>query len=273
LTAEALDEGVEVIREVMADVFSKPARLSPAMAKALLLALDLVGDTFAVEGLESLATVREKVDRLVGEGHPQPTVIVDEVMPPDPLIVATLNLAIRDHKLVQIKYFTTTRQELGERLVEPYLLFHSPDGWYLEAFCRRAGAQRTFKLERVCQAWPTGEVFTPRAEVDLGRRRTGEVPAASATDWATIVFHPRWRTNLEEKGTKCAPRSDGRLEALVPYMDETWVVQEVVRYLGDAVLESPASARGKIRDTACALARRYEAGPQTKEQTPPGGDA
>ncbi len=82
LTAEAVDEGVEVVREVMADAFSKPARLSPAMAKALLLALDLVGDTFAVEGLESLATVRDKVDRLVGEDRPQPTVIVDEVMPP-----------------------------------------------------------------------------------------------------------------------------------------------------------------------------------------------
>ncbi len=273
LTANALDEGVEVIREVMADVFSEPARLSPAMAKALLLALDLVGDTFAVEGLESLASVRAKVDRLVGEGHPQPTVIVDEVMPPDPQIVATLNRAIRDHTLVEIKYFTTTRQELGERMVEPYLLFHCPDGWYLEAFCLRAGAQRTFKLERICAAQPTGEVFAPRAEVDLSRRRTGEVPAAAATTWATIVFHPRWRTNLEERGTRCTPRADGRLEALVPYMDETWIVQEVVRYLGDAVLEYPASARDKIRDTASALACRYEGGPQIKEQTPPGGDA
>lgn len=273
LTAEALAECVQVVREVMADVFSKPARLSPAMGKALLLALDLVGDTFAVEGLESLATVREKVDRLVGEGHPQPTVIVDEVMPPDPHVVATLNRAIRDHTLVQVKYFTTTRQELGERLVEPYLLFHSPDGWYLEAFCRRAGAQRTFKLERICDAQPVGEVFAPRPEMDLARRRTGEVPAAGATTWATIVFHPRWRTNLEEKGTKCTARADGRLEAFVPYMDETWIVQEVVRYLGDAVLESPASARIRIRDTAAALARRYEAGPRTKERTPPGGDA
>ncbi len=158
--------------------------------------------------------------------------------------------------------------------MEPYLLFHCPDGWYLEAFCLRADAQRTFKLERICEARPTGEVFTPRAELDLGRRRTGEVPGrrrgAPGPPWC---FHPRWRTNLEERGTKCTPRADGQLEALVPYMDETWIVQEVVRYLGDAVLESPASARDKIRDTASALACRYEARPQTKEQTPPGGDA
>jgi predicted DNA-binding transcriptional regulator YafY len=58
----------------------------------------------------------------------------------------------------------------------------------------------------------------------------------------------------------------------VPYLEETWIAQEVVRYLGDAVLESPASARGKIRDTAAALASRYERTPQTVEPTPPGGD-
>jgi predicted DNA-binding transcriptional regulator YafY len=35
LTAEAVDEGVEVVREIMADVFSQPARLSPAMWETL----------------------------------------------------------------------------------------------------------------------------------------------------------------------------------------------------------------------------------------------
>ena len=109
----------------------------------------------------------------MGEGHSQPTVIVDEIMPPDPQIVAVLNRAIRDRTVIEIKYFTTSRRELGERLVEPYLLFHSPDGWYLEAYCRKAAAQRTFKLERICEARPTTETFTPRAEMDLRRRRTG----------------------------------------------------------------------------------------------------
>jgi predicted DNA-binding transcriptional regulator YafY len=272
LTAEAVVEGVEVVREVMADVFSQPARLSPAMAKALVLALDLVGDTFSVEGLESLATVREKVDRLVGEPHSRPTVIVDEVMPPDPQVVAVLNRAIRDHSLVEINYFTASRGALGERLVEPYLLFHSPDGWYLEAYCRKAGAQRTFRLERICEARSTGATFARRAELDLRRRRTGESPAAEATAWATVVFDPRWHTYLKERGAKCTLRHDGQVEAHVPYLEETWIAQEVVRYLGDAVLESPASARGKIRDTAAALASRYERTPQTVEPTPPGGD-
>jgi predicted DNA-binding transcriptional regulator YafY len=238
------------------------------------LALDLVGDTFAVEGLESLSSVRQKVSELVGHGHTRPTVIVDEVMPPDPQIVAVLNRAVLEHTLVEIKYFTTSRRELGERLVEPYLLFRSPDGWYLEAYCRKAAAQRTFKLERICEARPTADVFVPRAELDLAQRRTGQIaPAANEATWATIAFHPRWRTNLEERGAKCTPRADGLVEARVPFLDELWIVQEVVRYLGDAVLESPASAREKIRDTAAVLAARYESASRPQQQTPPGGDA
>ena len=61
LMAESGDEGVRVVRDVMADTFAQAARLSPVMARALLLALDLLGDTFALDGLESLGSVREKV--------------------------------------------------------------------------------------------------------------------------------------------------------------------------------------------------------------------
>ncbi len=259
LTAEAEDEGVRVIREVMADVFSSPARLSPAMAKALLLALDLLGDTLSVDGLESLSSVRDKVNRLVGQDGSRSDIIVDDLVKPDPSIVGVLNRAIRDHQLVEIKYFTTSRRELSQRLIEPYLLFHSPDGWYVEAYCCRAGAQRTFKLERIQEAKTTGTTFAPRDVLDLGRRLTGDIaPATNEAKWATIIFEARWLTYLQERGTKHTTRPDGRVEAQVPYLDETWIVQEVVRYLGEAVLESPASTRNKICETAWSLASMYQ---------------
>jgi len=259
LTAEAIDEGVVVVRELMADVFSCPTRLSPVMAKALLLALDLVGDTLAVEGLESLASVRDKVRALVGSEDARPDVIVDDLLGPDPTIVSVLNRAVRDRELVEIKYFTTSRGELAERLIEPYLLFHSADGWYVEAYCHKASAQRTFKLERICEGRSTGRTFAPRPGIDLARRRTGEVsPAGDEARWATMAFQPRWRTYLEEKGTKHMLRPDGSVEAQVPYLDENWIIQEVIRYLGEAVLESPAPLRLKIRQTALTLASHYE---------------
>ena len=266
LTAEAVDAGVLVTREVMADIFSSPTRLSPVMAKALLLALDLVGDTLAVEGLESLASVRQKVHALVGSDDARPDVIVDDLVKPDATVMSVLNRAVHDREMAEITYFTTSRQELGVRLIEPYLLFHSADGWYVEAYCHKARAQRTFKLERICEAISTGRSFVPRPGIDLARRRTGETsPDADEARWATIAFQPRWRTYLEEKGTKHVLRPDGVVQAQVPYLDELWIVQDVIRYLGEAVLEAPASLRLRIREAVSTLASLYEA----EENSPP----
>jgi proteasome accessory factor C len=196
---------------------------------------------------------------LIGDDRPPGTVIVDEVMSPDPAVVSEVNRAIRDHLLVSLEYFTASRLELSERIIEPYFLFRSPDGWYLDAFCLKAGGQRTFKLERIRKAVTTMTSFTPRAEMDLSRRRRGEALIADDTAaWAAICFTPRWQSYLEERGTKFAVRPDGTIEAQIPYLDELWLVQEVIRYLGEAVLLHPPSARQKIADASRALAARYE---------------
>ena len=272
LTAEASDEGVHVIREVMADVFSRPTRLSPMMAKALLLALDLVGDTLSVQGSETLGSIRDKVHTLIGRDDSRADVLVDEVVRPDTDVVSALNLAIREGELVEIKYFTASRNELAERLIEPYLLFHSADGWYVEAFCRKASAQRTFRLDRISEARSTGRTFAPRPGLDLARRRTGTVfPAADEAHWATVVFQPRWRISLEEKGLECEPQSDGLVRARVPYLDELWMAQEVIRYLGEAVLETPGTVRAKVNEAASTLASLYES--QDGTEPPLGGSA
>ena len=70
-------------------------------------------------------------------------------------------------------------------------------------------------------------------------------------------FQSRWHTYLQEKGLECAVLSDGRLETRMPYLDERWMAHEILRHLGDAVLERPASARKRVRELAAMMAERY----------------
>lgn len=259
LRAEAYLEGVRVEPDVMADTFSRPARLSPVMARALGLALDVLGDALAFDGPESLASVREKVRALIGADGAESPVVVEDVVSPEPEIVEVINHAIRDNRVMALEYFTTARQELNERLVEPYLLFHSPDGWYLEAYCLKADDQRTFKLERIRSARVTEDCFIPRSEVDLTRRRRGQAfSPLDATAWATVRFRPHWRSYLEDHLVHCSVRPGGDLGAQMPYLDERWMAQEIIGYLGDAVLEQPTSTRGRVAELARVLALRYE---------------
>ncbi len=259
LTAEAESGGIRAVPDVMAETFSRPARLSPLMARALLLALDLLGDAFSVPGLESLAPVREKVRALVGTSPTESGVLLDDLVQADHEVMEALNQGIRDRKVVELEYLTAGRLEVTTRQVEPYLLFRSQEAWYLEAYCLSARGQRTFKLERMRSARLTDTGYVPRPEVDLttGRRGQAFAPGHRA-NWSTIRFQGRWRRYLEEQGIEFVSLPEGEVEARIPYADEAWMAQEALRFLGDAVLLHPPSARQRIRELAAALATRYE---------------
>jgi proteasome accessory factor BC len=258
LLAEADDRGVTVTRDMMADVFSRPARLSPLMTRALLLAFDLLGETIKMDSTESLVSVREKVRLLAGSIPDNGGIVVDDVVHPSPDLFDLLSRSIRQHQVVEIEYFTPTRGRLTARRVEPYLLFRSRDGWYLEAFCLSAEAQRTFRLEFIRWATPTPDSFVPRPEVDLTSRLAGAAfPAGGSVSWATIRFVPRWRSYLEDRGTEYEAIAGGDLRARMPYLDERWMIREVVRFLGDATLESPAATRQGIQESAASLLLVY----------------
>jgi proteasome accessory factor C len=261
LMAEPERDGVRVTPDVMADTFSRPARLSPLMARALLLALDLLGDAFTVPGLESLAPVRRKIAALVGDAPGETSVVLDDVLPPDHEVIEAIRHGIRDRRILDLEYLTKGRLEVTTRQVEPYLLFRGQEAWYLEAYCLLAQAQRTFKLERVRSARLTDMRYTPRPEVDLTSGRSGQafIPGDVAT-WSTVRFESRWLRHLEDRGVDFVTLPDGRLEARIPYADEGWMAYDVLRLLGEAVLEKPRSARDRIRELAAALAARYESG-------------
>ena len=48
-----------------------------------------------------------------------------------------------------------------------------------------------------------------------------------------------------------------------PYLDERWIAREMLRYLGEAVLEQPRSARDRVRGLAAVLAAQYAAGDES----------
>jgi proteasome accessory factor C len=229
------------------------------MARALLLALDLVGDVLPGEGRESLASARSKVRSLFADLELPPVEVAD-LVPADARVSAVLNRALREREVVRLEYYTPTREELSSRLVEPYLLFHSGSGWYLEAYCLKAGGQRTFRLELIRSAEATGQFFNPRPEVDLSSRRAGHIEPGTSARWAVLSFPADRRAALEEQGYNVEDAPDGRIRARIPYLDGRWLVREVLRHAGQAILESPAELRETVADRAAELIESYETG-------------
>ena len=260
LYARVEEDEVEVVKETYSDRFARPARLSPLEAKALLWALEFIGDRLPVDAERPLSSVREKIERAIGEEN-LPRVEVGGTQTANSDVAAAVNRAIRDDRVLGIEYWTESRGELSEREIEPHLLINSRDAWYVVAWCRLAGDRRTFRLDRIRGAHERDEQFTRRPEMaDSGPYLPwGDAPeptAQSASVWCSPAV-ARW---MVEEHRSRERFSDGSVLVEIPYASEEWLVREIVKYGGEAVLFEPVDLRRTVAARASEMLERYESG-------------
>jgi proteasome accessory factor C len=237
-----------VDKELYGDTFRRPARLSPLEAKALLRALDVVAPVIAAESHSSLQTVRDKIAGAFGQftlsDTPEPQGGDEEST------VTTLSEGMRLRRLVRIGYHSRSSNEFSERVIEPYLLRRDQRGWYVEAFDRTKGGRRTFKVEFVRDAELLPEPYEPRDEMsDLDPELGGEVGTAR------VLFSPA-RARYEREGRHdVVMLADGSALATVSYGSRSWLVPEILKHRGEAVVIDPPQLRQAVRKAASRLQR------------------
>jgi proteasome accessory factor C len=254
LYAELSDDGmIEVDPEPYGDSFARPARLLPVEAKALIAAIDLIGEHIP-EG--SLASVREKVVAALGEDPVHEGLQMGGAPGDDTEIAAVVSRAIADRRLLSFEYYKENEDEFSERLVEPYALINGREGWYVASFDPSRDSVRHFRLDRFKSAAVTDETFEPRADVDPaadvdGWPRTGEVPASRR---ARVWISPERARWAREERTVVAELADGSVIVELGFAGVDWLVREVLKEAGDAAVVEPDDARAAVRAASEAIA-------------------
>jgi len=249
------EEGeIEVDPEPYSDNFDRPARLLPVEAKALVAAIDLIGEHIP-EG--SLTSARAKIVAALGEDPMEQGLQVAPTAGDDSDVARLVSKAIMQRKLVELDYYKENEDELSLRRVEPYALTNGREGWYVASFDPERAGVRHFRLDRIKRVTVTDEKFTPRPEVDPaaavdGWLRTGEVQASrSARVWVSPE-RARWareaRRVVQEWG-------DGAVVVELSFAGVDWLVREILREAGDAAVLEPEDAREAVR---AAVARLQE---------------
>ncbi len=252
------DGTISVDPEPYGDSFARPARLLPVEAKALVAAIDLIGEHIP-EG--SLASVREKVVAALGEDPAHEGLQVATPGGDDAEIAAVVSRAIAGRQRLSFEYYKENEDEFSTRLVEPYALINGREGWYVASFDPTRGSVRHFRLDRIKSASVTAEHFEPRSDVDPaadvdGWPRTGEVPASRrAQVWVSPV-RARW---AQEERTVVSELRDGSVIVELGFAGVDWLVREVLKEAGDAVVLEPADARAAVRAAAEAIGAGAEA--------------
>ncbi|MDQ2896000.1 MAG: WYL domain-containing protein [Actinomycetota bacterium] len=253
LYAEIHSDGtIEVDPEPYGDSFARPARLLPVEAKALIAAIDLIGEHIP-EG--SLASVRDKVVAALGEDPVHEGLQFSTPGGEDAEIVATVSRAISRRRLLSFEYYKENEDEFSTRLVEPYALINGREGWYLGSFDPQRASVRHFRLDRIKSATITDETFEPRPDVDPaadvdGWPRTGEVPASRRAQVWMSPERARWAR--EERGV-IAELEDGAVVVELGFAGVDWLVRETLKEAGDAIVLAPEDARTAVRAGAEAI--------------------
>jgi proteasome accessory factor BC len=243
------DGTIEVDPEPYGDSFARPARLLPVEAKALVAAIDLIGEHIP-EG--SLASVREKVVAALGDDPVHEGLQVATPGGDDAEIAAVVSRAIASRRLLSFEYYKENEDEFTSRLVEPYALINGREGWYVASFDPTRESVRHFRLDRIKSATVTDERFEPRPDVDPaadvdGWPRTGEVPASRRAQVWISPERARW---AREERTVLRELEDGSVVVELGFAGVDWLVREVLKEAGDAVVLEPEDARAGVRSAA-----------------------
>ena len=173
---------------------------------------------------------------------------------PDPAgIREILSLALEGREECRIQYLKAGGDAPEDRTVRPYAIVHSEGCWYLLAHCILSEEVRTFRMDRVLDAEPTGERFPAPEDFDPETHiQGGRVFRADQTMEVKVLYSPavaRWIAEKEAAEVS----ADGSLTVTYQVADPHWIVRHVLQYGPDAEVLEPEEVRGWVRGVVEAL--------------------
>ena len=252
LYAEVTGGEIEVDPEPYGDNFAKPARLLPLEAKALVAAIDLIGDHLPQGQLQS---ARDKIVAALGTDPAADGLQISSAMGDDSQIARVVSSAITERKLIEIDYYKENEdQATPGRRVEPYFLMNGQEGWYVHSYDPGKEQSRSFRLDRIRSVQVLDETYEPRPGIEPpvdGWARTGVVPESRP---ARVWISPERARWAREDKRVIEELADGAVVIELMYAGDDWLAGEVLKEAGDAAVLEPEDARAAVLHAAEALA-------------------
>ncbi len=168
--------------------------------------------------------------------------------------------ALQQGRAVQFDYRTAEGAPTARRTVEPWGVVWWRGRWYLAGHDRDRDATRVFRLSRVAgrpkAIGPMGAV-SPPADLDVGKLVASFDPAGPGTGenaTARLRIRDGRGHDLRRMARTASATGDGWDLVTVPCPDPLRLVERVLPFGPDVVIEEPASAREAIVDRLQTLA-------------------
>jgi predicted DNA-binding transcriptional regulator YafY len=177
----------------------------------------------------------------------------------------TIATAVLTRKRLRLRHQRRQDGEVIDREVSPQRLVHYRDNWYLDAWCHKRQALRTFGLDAIETAMVIPDKNVKEVSEDTLERHFASgygIFAGSATRDAVLQFgasSARWVSretwHPEQIGT---PQLDGTFLLQFPYAQEPELVMDILKYGADVQVLAPESLRTAVAEKLRAAAKLYD---------------
>ncbi|MGH3936551.1 MAG: helix-turn-helix transcriptional regulator [Pseudonocardiaceae bacterium] len=237
---------------------SRPLRLSGAEATALVVALRALAETPGVVDAGAVRRALAKIEAAAG----QTDGVVVGLATREEAALAAVRDALDHRRALRIRYYTASRDTVGERIVDPMRLLLVEGRGYLEAWCRCAEGVRLFRLDRIEHVATLDEPAAPPLHARPTDVSPGMFRAQPDQQVAVLLLAPDARWVAEYYPIEQLTEGQrGAATVRMRYADTAWMVRLVLGLGGDVMVQEPP-------ELAAAVARRARAAVRRSSQLP-----
>ncbi|MEV8428061.1 WYL domain-containing protein [Streptomyces sp. HUAS 31] len=240
------------------DDVAEPLRIAADEATALLVAARAVATLPGLRESDRQALLRAtaKVETASGEAAGA-SARLSVTFEAEGGVFADVDRAISERRRLWIRYYSPARDEVTEREIDPIRLV-SVGHTYVEAWCRRSEARRTFRLDRVAEIKILDEPSAP-PEVELRDLSEGLVQPAAEDPEVVVEVGPGGRWVAEYYPHDSADElADGGLRITLRTPDPASLRRLALRLGRDGRIVSPPELADSARQAAREALAAYD---------------
>jgi len=243
---------------------------SAAELQALLTMDRLLGNLEPGVLSEIVGPLRKRLRELLESGHHSADDIARRIRivaigsrQVEPAHFRALSTALLSRRRLRIRHLRRQTGEVLEREISPQRLVHYRDNWYLDAWCHKRQALRTFGVDAIESAIVSEKPAKEVADEILDRHFASGygIFAGGDTQDAVLLFaaeRARWVSR-----EVWHPKQDGKLQLdgtyllRFPYAEEPELVMDILKYGAEVQVLAPESLRAAVASKLRAAAALY----------------
>ena len=224
----------------------RPRRMNRSELTSLLVSLDLL-KSLRTDGIaKEIENLKSKL--LKSLSFENPYVVIADAKSPE--IVEVLERAITRASALRIVYLSGTKDESSDREILPLEIYQANGHTYLDAWCQRSGADRTFRVDRI-----------QSAELIGGKVINYTASSSAIANMSPVIelsVSKSARQFIEENRGVIVNVEDGDMSRVQLHpIDEEWLIRTILGFGGGIQVLGPTNLAEEVRARALAIRALY----------------